>query len=109
MYLQLSLFILKSAPGGNLSLADKWAMSTIRTAGLFSLTACTTVRPGSCLLPGRTLKRRVAGRIRDDRAGSPIEADQYRMYCEAGAVKIRLAARAVPDLDQGPLAREHRQ
>ena len=31
------------------------------------------------------------------------------MYCEAGAVKIRLAARAVPDLDPGPLAREHSQ
>ncbi|MGB7453382.1 MAG: hypothetical protein WBM36_14745, partial [Lysobacterales bacterium] len=46
--------------------------------------------------------------IRGDRAGSPIEADQYRMYCEAGPVKIRLAARAVPDLDPGPLAREHR-
>jgi len=51
----------------------------------------------------------VAGRIRGDRAGCPIEAVQYRMYCEAGAVKIRLAARAVPDLDPGPLAREHRQ
>jgi len=61
------------------------------------------------MLPGRTLKRRVAGRIRGDRAGCPIEAVQYRMYCEAGAVKIRLAARAVPDLDPGPLAREHRQ
>jgi len=31
------------------------------------------------------------------------------MYCEAGPVKIRLAARAVPDLDPGPLVGEHRQ
>ena len=49
----------------------------------------------------RALKRRVAGRIRGDRAGSPIEADQYRMYCEAGPVKIRLAARVVPDIVRG--------
>jgi len=56
----------------------------------------------------RTLKRRVGGRIRGDRAGSPIEVDQYRMYCETGPVKIRLAARVVPDPDPGPLAREHR-
>jgi hypothetical protein len=32
-----------------------------------------------------------------------------RMYCEAGPVKIRLDGRVVPDLDPGPLAREHRQ
>jgi len=31
------------------------------------------------------------------------------MYCEAGPVKIRSDARAVPDLDPGPLAREPRQ
>ncbi len=30
------------------------------------------------------------------------------MFCEAGPVKTRLAARVVPDLDPGPLAREHR-
>mgnify|MGYP000043001721 CR=1 FL=1 len=37
----------------------------------------------------------------------PIEADQNWMFCEAGPVKIRLAAKAVPDLDPGPLAREY--
>jgi len=31
------------------------------------------------------------------------------MYCEAGHVKIRLAARAVPDLDPGPLVSSPRQ
>ena len=56
----------------------------------------------------RTLKRGVAGRVRDDRAFCPIEAVQNRMFCEAGPVKIRLAARAVPDLDPGPLAREYK-
>ena len=66
-------------------------------------------RPGRQWLTGRTLKRRVAGRIRGDRAGCPIEADQYRMYCEVGPVKVRVDARAVPDLDPGPLAREHSQ
>ena len=54
------------------------------------------------------MKRGVAGRVRDDRAGSPIEAVQNRMFCEAGPVKIRPAAREVPDLGQGPLAREYR-
>ncbi|MGB5486603.1 MAG: hypothetical protein WBN06_04385, partial [Lysobacterales bacterium] len=54
------------------------------------------------------MKRRVAGRVRDDRARRPIEAVQNRMFCEAGLVKTRLAARAVPDQDPGPLAREHR-
>ena len=43
MHLRLSLFILKSAPGGTLSSADKWAVNTTRTVGLFTLTACTTV------------------------------------------------------------------
>jgi len=31
------------------------------------------------------------------------------MFCEAGPVKIRLAAREVPDLDPGPLVGEFRQ
>ena len=66
------------------------------------------LRHGGCLRPVRTLKRRVAGRVRGDRAGRPIEADQYRRYCEAGPVKTRLVARVVPDLDPGPLAREYR-
>ena len=103
MHLQLSLFFLKSAPGGNLSSADKWAVNTTRAIELFSLTVCTKVRPGRRLLPGRTSKCRVDRWIRGDRAGSPIEAAQYTMYCEAGPVKIRLAAREVPDLDPGPL------
>ena len=44
MHLRLSLFFLKSAPGETLSSADKWAVSTTRTIGLFTLTACTTVQ-----------------------------------------------------------------
>ena len=44
MHLRLSLFFLKSAPGGTLSSADKWAVNTTRAIGLFSLTACTSVR-----------------------------------------------------------------
>ena len=44
MHLQLSLFFLKSAPGGTLSSADKWAVNTTRAIELFSLTACTTVQ-----------------------------------------------------------------
>ena len=44
MHLRLSLFILKSAPGGTPSSADKWAESTTRAIELFSLTVCTTVQ-----------------------------------------------------------------
>ena len=44
MYLQHSLFILKSAPGGTLPSADKWAVNTTRTIELFNLTVCTTVQ-----------------------------------------------------------------
>ena len=51
-------------------------------------------------------RRRVAGWIRRDRAGSPIEADRNRMFREAGAVKIQLDARVVPDPDPGPLVSE---
>jgi hypothetical protein len=48
-------------------------------------------------------------RVKGDRAGGPIEAAQDRMSCEAGLVKIQLAARAVPDINPGSLVREHRQ
>ena len=52
MHLRLSLFVLKSAPGETLSSAANWAVSTTRTIGLFTLTACTTVQTregGYCL------------------------------------------------------------
>ena len=48
-------------------------------------------------------KRRAARRIRDDRAGCPIEAARYRMYRKAGPAKIRLDVRVVP---KGPLSHE---
>jgi len=44
MHLRLSLFFLKSAPGGTLSSADTWALATTRPVELLSLKACTTVR-----------------------------------------------------------------
>ena len=44
MHLRLSLFFLKSAPGGTLSSADKWVVNTTRAIELFSLTVCTTVQ-----------------------------------------------------------------
>ena len=44
MYLQHSLFILKSAPGGTLSSADKRPLNPTRTIELFSLKACTTIQ-----------------------------------------------------------------
>ncbi|MGB7451264.1 MAG: hypothetical protein WBM36_03960 [Lysobacterales bacterium] len=83
----------------------------LRQPGLLSFSAKSRarwLRHGGRLWFVRTLKRRVAGRVRGDRAGRPIEAAQNRMFCEAGPVKIRPVARAVPDLDPGPLAREYR-
>ena len=44
MHLRLSLFFLKSAPGGTPSSADKWALKTTRTIELLCRKACTTVQ-----------------------------------------------------------------
>ena len=43
----------------------------------------------------------MSGTIAEDARSRPPST---RMYCKAGPVKIRLAARAVPDLDPGPLS-----
>jgi len=44
MHLRLSLFFLKSAPGGSLSSADKWVVNTTRTIELLCRKACTLVQ-----------------------------------------------------------------
>jgi hypothetical protein len=44
MCLQHSLFVLKSAPGGCLSSAAKWALSLTRTIELLSLKVCTSIQ-----------------------------------------------------------------
>ena len=49
------------------------------------------------MLVGLTSQRRVDWWRRGDRAGCPIEAAQYRIYCEAGPVKSQRAAREVVD------------
>jgi hypothetical protein len=50
MHLRLSLFFLKSAPGGTLPSADKWAVNTTRPVELLNLTACIMVHDpaGGC-------------------------------------------------------------
>ena len=44
MHLQLSIFVLKIAPGEILSSADKWEVNTTRAIELLSRKSCTTVQ-----------------------------------------------------------------
>ena len=96
----------ENRPGRNPSSANKLPTGATRSLELGRLKVGTALRTRWAVRHCAISKRRAGRRIRGDRAGGPIEAAQYRMYCKAGPVKIRRAARGVPDLDPGPLSHE---
>ena len=73
---------LKIAPAGFLASAATRALTTNRTVKLFRL------QFSGWLLDKRTLKRRENRWARGNRAGSPIKADQNRMFCEADPIRF---------------------